>query len=119
MQFSQAIDTKEKRVTQAKAVTELVVKYGFSGVDLDWEFPNAVGKDERDFPGDVGMMCYAHSPDDTENLCLFIAVSSGQMRSAYFTAGRKRAQALTYDIAIYLGITSRARGRYEECWHEI
>ena len=42
--FSNVASTAAKRETFANSVVDFVVKYGFDGVDIDWEFPVSGGK---------------------------------------------------------------------------
>jgi chitinase len=41
--FSKLVETDAKRQAFAKDLYDFMVKYGFVGIDLDWEFPNGVG----------------------------------------------------------------------------
>lgn len=53
--FSDAVLTKESRVVFIESIYELVEKYDFDGVDLDWEYPTL---------GDSGIVA---RPEDNEN----------------------------------------------------
>ncbi len=58
--FSQAVATEEGRRILAESIVELVHKYGFRGVDLDWEYPGSSA---------AGI---ASSPEDVTNFPLFV-----------------------------------------------
>lgn len=58
--FSPAV-TSQNRSTFVKAVLGMVSKYGFDGVDFDWEYPAATG---------IG--CNQMSPSDTANFLAFL-----------------------------------------------
>ncbi|GAA5906604.1 hypothetical protein JCM6882_008072 [Rhodosporidiobolus microsporus] len=61
--FSTLTDTADKRTKLANDVKAFMDKYGFVGVDIDWEYPNGVG---------IG--CNAISPSDSANLLSFLEV---------------------------------------------
>lgn len=64
------------------SIVDLVVPQGqgahFSGVDLDWEFPNAVTKNDTHFTGTLGLSCNEHKKTDTANYLQFIKVSNAR-----------------------------------------
>ncbi|GAA5854552.1 hypothetical protein JCM8547_004881 [Rhodosporidiobolus lusitaniae] len=41
--FSSLTDTSAKRTKLAKDIKAFIEKYGFAGVDIDWEYPNGAG----------------------------------------------------------------------------
>lgn len=59
--FSTAMATPESRTLFANALFDLVEKYQLDGLDFDWEYPNKQG---------IG--CNTISPDDSENLLVFL-----------------------------------------------
>ncbi|GAA5999133.1 hypothetical protein JCM5350_005888 [Sporobolomyces pararoseus] len=59
--FSKLVETDAKRKAFAKDLNDFMVKYGFVGIDLDWEYPNGAG---------IG--CNAISPDDSANFVSFL-----------------------------------------------
>lgn len=61
--FSSLVATDASRQTFSKTIASTLTKFGFSGVDLDWEYPNA--------PGNEGNII---SKDDSANLLKFLGV---------------------------------------------
>jgi chitinase len=59
--FSNMASTSARRETFAKSVVDFLVKYGFDGVDIDWEFPVSGGKAEN-----------AYRASDKENFTLLL-----------------------------------------------
>ncbi|GAA5837754.1 hypothetical protein JCM5353_008272, partial [Sporobolomyces roseus] len=59
--FSKLVETDAKRSKLAKELVDFMKQYGFVGIDLDWEYPNAPG---------IG--CNAISPNDSENFVAFL-----------------------------------------------
>lgn len=50
--FSQAAETEEGRIVWAQSAVELVEKYGFDGIDVDWEYPCSEKAGIRAIPED-------------------------------------------------------------------
>ncbi|BGO90739.1 hypothetical protein JCM10020v2_002382 [Rhodotorula toruloides] len=69
--FSDLVKTASKQATFAKQIKSFMDKYGFVGVDLDWEYPNGVG---------IG--CNAVSGDDSAHLLAFLKVLRSQIGSS-------------------------------------
>ncbi|BGP47143.1 hypothetical protein JCM10450v2_002995 [Rhodotorula kratochvilovae] len=61
--FSDLVSTPAKQAAFATQLTMFMTKYGFDGVDLDWEYPNGVG---------IG--CNKISADDSAHLLAFLKV---------------------------------------------
>ncbi|TNY18602.1 chitinase, partial [Rhodotorula diobovata] len=61
--FSSLVDSGTKRASLASKVQAFMTKWGFEGVDLDWEYPNGVG---------IG--CNAVNKDDSAHLLSFLKV---------------------------------------------
>ncbi|TKA57783.1 hypothetical protein B0A53_00932 [Rhodotorula sp. CCFEE 5036] len=61
--FSDLVATAAERVTFARQLKAFMDKYGFVGVDLDWEYPNG-----------EGLGCNKRRPDDSTNLLAFLKV---------------------------------------------
>ncbi|KAG0151049.1 hypothetical protein CROQUDRAFT_37360 [Cronartium quercuum f. sp. fusiforme G11] len=59
--FSSLVATDSSRSTFAQTIAKTLTKYGFEGVDLDWEYPNA--------PGNEGNII---SKEDSANLLKFL-----------------------------------------------
>ncbi|GAA5927514.1 glycoside hydrolase family 18 protein [Sporobolomyces koalae] len=59
--FSKLVETDAKRKAFAKDLYAFMTKYGFVGIDMDWEYPNGEG---------IG--CNAISPKDSANFVLFL-----------------------------------------------
>jgi chitinase len=59
--FSDAALTDQSRTIFANSCLEFILKYGFDGVDLDWEYPVAGGK-----PGNI------KRPEDKQNFTLLV-----------------------------------------------
>jgi chitinase len=58
--FSEAVSTKTSRLAFINSIRDAVVKYGFDGVDIDWEYPtSSVAK-------------IASAPDDLYNFTFFL-----------------------------------------------
>lgn len=47
LHFSKLVETDAKRQSFAKDLYDFMDKYGFVGIDLDWEYPNAPGIGKR------------------------------------------------------------------------
>ncbi|GAA6004810.1 hypothetical protein JCM11491_002240 [Sporobolomyces phaffii] len=73
--FSKLVATESKRQTFASDLHDFMTKYGFAGVDLDWEYPNGAG---------IG--CNAVSPDDSANFVLFLKTLRGLVGTNLITA---------------------------------
>ncbi|GAA6063502.1 hypothetical protein JCM10212_004764 [Sporobolomyces blumeae] len=61
LHFSNLVETDAKRQAFAKELADFMDKYGFVGIDLDWEYPNGAG---------IG--CNAISSQDSANFVLFL-----------------------------------------------
>ncbi|GAA5952155.1 hypothetical protein JCM8115_003518 [Rhodotorula mucilaginosa] len=61
--FSDLVATAAERITFARQLKAFMDKYGFVGVDLDWEYPNG-----------EGLGCNKRRPDDSTNLLAFLKV---------------------------------------------
>ncbi|KAH9824738.1 family 18 glycoside hydrolase [Melampsora americana] len=73
--FSSLVSTDTSRETFAKTISSTLSKYGFDGVDLDWEYPNA--------PGNEGNII---SKDDSANLLKFLTALRASIGSKRLTA---------------------------------
>lgn len=60
--FSDLVLNQKNRERFSNVLKKFGLKYGFEGVDLDWEYPN-----------DVAIGCNVYRPSDLENFGLFIA----------------------------------------------
>lgn len=58
MYFSSSISTSGNRTTFVQSIVSMVNKYGFQGVEFDWEYPGSTN----------GLSCNTESPQDTANL---------------------------------------------------
>lgn len=56
--FSSSISTSSNRTTFVQSIVSMVNKYGFQGVEFDWEYPGSTN----------GLSCNTESPQDTANL---------------------------------------------------
>ncbi|KAG2146300.1 glycoside hydrolase family 18 protein [Suillus clintonianus] len=56
--FSSSISTSSNRTTFVQSIVTMVNKYGFQGVEFDWEYPGSTN----------GLSCNTESPQDTANL---------------------------------------------------
>ncbi|KAG2053151.1 glycoside hydrolase [Suillus hirtellus] len=56
--FSSSISTSSNRTTFVQSIVSMVNKYGFQGVEFDWEYPGSAN----------GLSCNTQSPQDTANL---------------------------------------------------
>ncbi|KAA1089431.1 hypothetical protein PGT21_018009 [Puccinia graminis f. sp. tritici] len=61
--FSNLVKTDESRQKFASSLVQIIKKYKFDGVDLDWEYPGV--------PGEEGNII---SPSDTENFLKFLKI---------------------------------------------
>ncbi|KZV88406.1 family 18 glycoside hydrolase [Exidia glandulosa HHB12029] len=61
--FSDLVANATGRATYAKSIKKTLDKYGFSGADLDWEFP-----------GSQGIGCNTIRPEDADNFLAFLKV---------------------------------------------
>lgn len=68
--FSDAALTPESRAKFAQSCLEFVTRYGFDGIDIDWEFPTGGG-----FPGNI------ERPQDVENFGLLLAELRQQLNA--------------------------------------
>ena len=59
--FSQVFASSQKRATMIQSVTTFITKYGFDGIDIDYEFPEVTWRE----PG------FTHSPNDYQNMLQF------------------------------------------------
>lgn len=60
--FSDAALTEETRATFARSCVDFMLRYGFDGIDIDWEYPTGGGEE-----GNI------ERPQDTENFVLLLA----------------------------------------------
>lgn len=60
-QFSNVAATPQSRDTFANSAVSFIKKYGFDGIDIDWEYPVSGGESGN-----------AHSPNDKQNLTLLL-----------------------------------------------
>ncbi|KIK41695.1 glycoside hydrolase family 18 protein [Suillus luteus UH-Slu-Lm8-n1] len=60
--FSSSISTSSNRTTFVQSIVSMVNKYGFQGVEFDWEYPGSTN----------GLSCNTESPQDTANLLLML-----------------------------------------------
>lgn len=58
--FSEAAMTEENRKRFSETAIEIMLKYGFNGIDIDWEYPTS---------GSAGI---SHSPKDKQNFTLML-----------------------------------------------
>lgn len=56
--FSSSMTTSSNRTTFVQSIVSMVNKYGFQGVEFDWEYPGSTN----------GLSCNTQSPQDTANL---------------------------------------------------
>lgn len=82
--FSQAAMTKEGRKTFADSALEIVIKHGFDGIDIDWEYPCS----------DQAGIAYAK--EDKENFTLLMA----DLRQALDMTGMKNGKAYELSCAV-------------------
>ncbi|KAH9822235.1 family 18 glycoside hydrolase [Melampsora americana] len=61
--FSSLVASSSSRKAFARNIAKTLEKYGFDGIDLDWEYPNAPGQDKNQI-----------SKDDSENFLKFLQV---------------------------------------------
>ncbi|KAF8510382.1 glycoside hydrolase family 18 protein [Gautieria morchelliformis] len=59
--FSTAVATAQNRTAFVKTLSDFVAKWGFDGIDFDWEYPN-----------NQGVGCNIISPTDTANFLLLL-----------------------------------------------
>ncbi len=81
--FSDAVLTEQSREHFAESAVEFAVRYGFDGVDLDWEYPVA---------GGLASNTYRHQ--DAENYTLFVAELREQFDEQTLIDGRR------YEISV-------------------
>ena len=84
--FSDAALTAESRAKFARSAVDFVTRYGFDGVDLDWEFPTGGGAE-----GNV------ERPEDPANFVLLLAEVRAQLNAQAAKDGK------TYLLTIALG----------------
>ena len=89
--FSDAALTPESRATFARSAVDFIVRYGFDGVDLDWEYPTGGGE-----PGN------GERAEDPENFVLLLAELRAQLDARGATDGR------AYLLTIALGASRTA-----------
>ncbi len=89
--FSDAALTADSRAKFARSAVDFVAKYGFDGVDLDWEYPTGDGQ-----PGNV------ERPEDPANFVLLLA----EIRSQLDAQGAKDGH--TYLLTIALAAEEQA-----------
>jgi chitinase len=75
--FSDVALTAESRARFARSAVDFITRYGFDGVDLDWEYPTGSGD-----PGNV------ERPQDPENFILLLAELRAQLDARGATDGR-------------------------------
>jgi chitinase len=85
--------TEGSREKFARSAVDFVVKYGFDGVDIDWEYPTGGGE-----PGNI------ERPEDTDNFVLFLAALREHLNAQGEKDGKE------YLLTIALG---SARSAYE------
>ncbi|ORY47798.1 glycoside hydrolase, partial [Rhizoclosmatium globosum] len=103
--FSSVAASPDLRVKFAKNVHEFLDKYGFDGVDVDWEFP---------YGG--GLSCNELSPDDVANFALLLAalraelgptrhisIAVGAVATSYSQNGRNYVAEYAKSVS-YLGV---------------
>ncbi|GAA5929978.1 hypothetical protein JCM10213_002835 [Rhodosporidiobolus nylandii] len=97
LHFSNLVNSDAARTKLANDIKAFMDQYGFSGVDLDWEYPNGEG---------IG--CNARSPDDSANLLAFLKVlrqtigSSNLITAAVSTAGFLLRKALIFTLPFHI-----------------
>ncbi len=89
--FSDAALTPESRAKFARSAVDFVTKYGFDGVDLDWEYPTGGGQDGN-----------SERPEDPANFALLLT----ELRTQLNTQGAKDGH--VYLLTIALGAEARA-----------
>ncbi|MGU3470646.1 glycoside hydrolase family 18 protein [Paenibacillus sp. D51F] len=75
--FSEAAATGEGRMRFAASAARIAVKYGFDGIDLDWEYPC------------YGQAGIASSPDDKANFTLLLKETRTALDRSGEAAGRR------------------------------
>lgn len=75
--FSDVALTAESRAKFARSAVDFITRYGFDGVDLDWEYPTGGGD-----PGNV------ERPEDPENFILLLEEVRAQLDAQGATDGR-------------------------------
>ncbi len=76
--FSDAVLTSASRKTFARSIVDFVVRYGFDGADIDWEYPGGGGK-----PGNISR------PQDPKNFTLFLSELRKQFTAKSQVTGKK------------------------------
>jgi chitinase len=66
-----------KRATFVASVVPFLKKYGFKGLDIDWEYPTQRGGDPADKENDVKLLQALRQEFDKEGFALTAAVSAG------------------------------------------
>ncbi|WP_062350191.1 glycosyl hydrolase family 18 protein [Bacillus kwashiorkori] len=112
--FSEAASTEENRTTFANSIAEFLVKYGFDGIDLDWEYPVTGGgtgtkpnpADKENFPlllAKIREVLDEQGEKDGVHYLLTIAgaANAGYVKNASLSETHKYLdyiQVMTYDI---------------------
>ena len=89
--FSTVASTDASRTTFAQSAVDFMVKYGFDGIDIDWEYPVGGGADinevERLAPKRLNKEV-KNSPDDKHNYTLLLAELDEQIEIQEANKGR-------------------------------
>ncbi|GAA5986899.1 hypothetical protein JCM10908_000944 [Rhodotorula pacifica] len=94
--FSDLVSTAAKRVKFAQQLKGFMDKYGFEGVDLDWEYPNGEG---------IG--CNKRRPSDSANLLSFLKVLRAEI-------GPKKLITAAVSTSGFLGPDGKALSSFAE-----
>ncbi|KAH9813273.1 family 18 glycoside hydrolase [Melampsora americana] len=68
--FSALVGSEQNRTDFADSISRTVKKYGFNGIDLDWEYPNV-----------QGLGCNLLNKDDSQNFLSFLKVLRSKLGS--------------------------------------
>lgn len=86
--FSDVALTPESRATFAQSVVDFVVRYGFDGADIDWEYPTGGGESDN-----------ITRPQDKDNFVLLL----GALRDALDAQGEAEGRPYLLTIAVGAG----------------